>query len=211
MSGTGGRSLRSRRMEEKLLAAAGEAGLEPPDLELLGRAHKLAMEPRERGLPSDHDPAFLHPARTVLILLGDMEERGVGVLVVGALAESRSPELRVPPERAEALLREAGPEAWGWWRALPEPGWRDAEAETADLIELLLSVSEPVRRVALAEALDHLRHAHRWEDPADRARAARLARRVFGPLAARVHPTLERRLSWWNERVGSTLEGERAG
>lgn len=208
---------RARRMEERLLRVASERGLDRGALDLLGRSFRRAVGVRARTLPSDHHPAFLHPARTALILLDDVGETRPATLVLGVLAESRSPELRVPaegPAGAGPLLREAGSGAQEWWDALPQPEWdgsapgREGDVADADarLLEELVTAPEPVRRVALAEALDHLRHAHRWEREADRIRAARLARGVFGPLSARVHPQLERRLAWWNGRVGSTLD-----
>jgi hypothetical protein len=166
-------------------------------------------EAGENALPSDQHPAFLHPGRTVLILLGDFEEYDPRLLAAGALAESRDLELRLSPEVAsEALETEAG--AFEIWESLPSIQWHSSgnlptsDVDAALLEELVLAPGE-VQRVAMAEALDHLRHAHLWESSEERRRAATLAREVFEPLSSRVHPTLERRLRWWLRRVSPKL------
>jgi hypothetical protein len=166
-----------------------------------------------RALPSDQHPAFLHPGRTVLILLGDLDETDPRLLSVGALAESRDLDLQLSPDVArEALRGEEG--AFELWAGLPSIRWRDganpsdsdANPDTdAALLEELVLAPQEVQRVAMAEALDHLRHAHLWESAAERKRAADLAREVFEPLSSRVHPTLERRLRWWLRRVSPGL------
>jgi hypothetical protein len=72
------------------------------------------------------------------------------------------------------------------------------------LAEALVTASDPVPVIALAEYLDQLRHLRLWADPERvRARAA-TASRILVPFAARVHPVLARRFEWWARRVGRT-------
>jgi hypothetical protein len=156
-------------------------------------AFDRAMEVRHLLLSSEDDPRYLHPGRVVLILLGDVEEDDPGVLGAGALAESREMELRV-----------------GSAPALPLPDWGrgfGGEMSDSELLEALITLPTDMQGVAMAEALDQLRHAHLWSDPAHRARAAALGQGVFLPLAPRVHPAMERRLRWWVRRVGPGLTG----
>jgi (p)ppGpp synthase/HD superfamily hydrolase len=54
-----------------------------------------------------------------------------------------------------------------------------------------------VQRIALAERLDQLRHAHLWPDPERRRRAHQEALSVYSPLAERASPKLARRYAWW--------------
>jgi len=201
---------RGRRMGERVVRAARKAGLDPSAVDRVARAHRLGMAPREPGrggLPSEQHPAYLHPGRTALILLQDVGERDPRVLAVGLLAESRELELRVDPEEVEAF---GGPEFAAWWRALPMPDWRgsgDGDAlPDEELLEALVLAPEPIQRVALAEALDQVRHAHLWASPEERRRARELVEGVFGPVAPRVDPVLDRRFAWWRRRVGPGLD-----
>jgi hypothetical protein len=155
------------------------------------------------ALPSDQDPAYLHPGRVVLILIQDLDERDPDLLSAGALAESRQPELRVSAKVAEHAL---GPDGYAVWRALPPMNWSATGGATdGEVLEALVTADDSVRRIALSEALDQLRHAHRWESGDERARAAELAREVLAPAATRTHAGLERRFNWWIRRVGESL------
>jgi hypothetical protein len=139
----------------------------------------------------------------VLILLEDVAEIDPRVLAVGALTESRRDELRLDSERVERLLAPSQvrmrstlgdlSEGTQWWRALPPLGW-------------VVTAPPPVQRIALAEALDQIRHAHLWSSLEDRRRAVAIARRVMHPLATRVDDVLARRYDWWLRRVGPALE-----
>jgi hypothetical protein len=197
---------RARRMEERVLRAANEAGAAPGALPLLGRAYRAAIGPRESGegaLASDHDPAFLHPGRTVLILASELGEADAEVLAIGAVAESRNLEFRLSPGQVSELL---GPAGGSRWRDLPEIGWEGrGEEGVEELLEALVTADPLVQRIALAEALDQLRHAHLWSSAAERARAAVLAEKVFVPVAPRAHALLDRRFRWWSRRVGPAL------
>ena len=57
--------------------------------------------------------------------------------------------------------------------------------------------AEPVRLVALAERLDHLRHAHLRQDLGAAREAWERASRVYLPVAERTDRTLARRYASW--------------
>lgn len=200
--------VRGRRMGERVLRTARKAGLGPAEVEGVSRAYRIAMAPRDPdrgGLPSEDHPAYLHPGRTALILLEDVGERDPEVIAAGILAESRDLRLRVEPRDVEALgLAKAGV----WWSALPAPDWGDARDSDRDLalLEALVVAPVPVQRIVLAEALDQVRHAHLWRSRAQRRRARELVEGVFGPLAPRVDPVLDRRFTWWRRRVAPGIE-----
>ncbi len=201
-------------MGERISSAAKQSGLSPTDIGRVLTAYAIAMGPREvgpRAAASDQHPSFLHPGRTVLILLQDVEESDPRALALGALAESRDILWSVTDTDAALALQvfgEQGTEVLDWWRALPFPNWFGSDEEetaTEEYTERLVTAAEPQQRIVLAEALDHLRHAHLWVDGSEQTRAADLASTVLGPVAERLHPTLGRRYEWWNRRVGSAL------
>ncbi len=206
-------------MGERIARSAIKAGVASDAVPILLRAYAVAMAPRDSGpraLPTDQHPAFLHPGRTVLILLDDLGETDPRILAVGALAESRDTELRVRRKNALRALEGLGDteeEAFGWWKALPRLDWSATEDEKQgtgeDFLERLVTASEPLQQVVLAEALDHLRHAHLWPSRSDQLRALELAESVLKPVADRTHPALERRYSWWTRRVGQSLRSVR--
>lgn len=205
-------SPRTRRMAERIARVVADVGVPAEGVAEVGGAFARAMTPRESGpsaLPSDRHHDFLHPGRTVLILASDLGEAEVSVLALGALVESRHEELGVGAAAVAELLEDRHPEALEWWHTLPRPEWDPvaAEASPADdeLLEGLVTAPEPVQRVALSEALDHLRHAHLWESAAERARAVEIARTALAPAAARTHPVLDRRYAWWLRRVGPAI------
>jgi hypothetical protein len=196
-------SERGRRMEERVLRSAAEIHVPVSGRELLRRALRAAMRPREQGpaaLPSDQHPAFLHPGRTALILLGDLDETDPQVLAVGAMVESRDSGLRVDQETVLSLV---GPGGLTVWRAV-------LDEDEEDLLERLVTSDPVVQRIVLAEALDHVRHVHLLADRDEQARAVLRVESVYGPLASRVHPVLDRRFDWWLRRVGYPLR-RRAG
>lgn len=199
-------SPRARRMGDRVAEALVRAGRSSEQVSRIGRAYTEAILAREGGdaaLPSDRHPAFLHPGRTILILLDDLDEDRPVALAAAALAESRDIPLRVSFDQARGWDEEAA----RLQEELPEVPWRAVDREDADavLLEELVTAPTQVRRIALAEALDQIRHAHLWERPGDRARAAELTRRVFAPTAERTHPTLARRFRWWERRVAPAL------
>jgi hypothetical protein len=178
-------------MAERVVRTAHGTATPARSLPLLGRAHALAMEPRLRLRIDGHAPDFLHPGRSALILLLDVGEADPGVLAAAMLTESERPELRVSRERIVEALAPEGDESVvadvaRWVAEVPLPG-------DDDLVERLVIAEPEVQRVALAERLDQLRHAHLWGD-VERMRAVHaLAEAVYAPFAVRVHPRLAHR------------------
>ena len=72
-----------------------------------------------------------------------------------------------------------------------------------DLAERLWGAEPDACRAALAERLDHLRHAHLWPDLDERRRAHEEAVSVYAPMAERTHPQLAHRYAWWCRMFGA--------
>jgi hypothetical protein len=152
------------------------------------------MVPRFAGLDDDHDPRFLHPGRTAVILMDDVGVTDPRALATAILTETECPGLAAgpptDPEEVDALAL-VGREA----SSIP----RMADEES--LAEDLLTATAPLPLIALAEYLDQLRHLRLWADE-DRIRArGETAARVLVPVATRVNAVLARRLDWWVRRV----------
>ncbi|HKJ02763.1 MAG TPA: hypothetical protein VJ997_09920 [Longimicrobiales bacterium] len=179
---------RGTAMAVSLARTARSFGVSPEGIALLGRAHALAMKPRVAAFDDDHHPLYLHPGRTVLVLLRDVACVDGAVLAAAALAESEDAALRVTDASVRADL---GARVADLVRAVPSPGSRS-------LSEELLGVGESVCLVALAERLDHLRHAHlRDADEAWRRSIHAQAEAVYLPMAERTHPRLAQRYRHW--------------
>ena len=86
---------RGSAMAASVLRTARTFGMPREDLPLLSRAHALAMEPRVAALADDHHPLYLHPGRTVLVLLRDAEVRDVVLLATAAVTESEDARFRI--------------------------------------------------------------------------------------------------------------------
>ncbi len=178
---------RARAMAASVARTARSRGVGAPGLALLNRAHALAMGPRVEMLPDDRHPMLLHPGHTVLVLLHDVGLTDTDLLAAAALTESEDGELRIPGVRVRA---EVGDEVGALVEAVPRAG---ADA----LAEVLVTAPLGVRLVALAERLDHLRHAHLREDLTWGWTAYQEATRVYLPVAERTHPRLADRYRYW--------------
>lgn len=168
-----------------------------PAPERLEEAFRSAMGPRHRLLSDDHDPRYLHPARTALVLMDDVGMADPVWLAAAILAETCSPELRWTPDRE---LTEADALREAWVRAASLPAMDDPE-----LAERLVTSPREAALVTLAEHLDQLRHLRLWAGAPTVRRATRAAQMVLLPVARREHPVLARRLEWWVRRVGTGL------
>jgi hypothetical protein len=172
-------------MERRIVRTGGGLGLGGPDLALLRLAFSAGME--ARLVLDDHDPDFLHPARTALILMEDARVADPRVLAAGLVLETRDPALRTPSEVVQRL--DAGVAAIV--TAIPGPG-----AEPGDRLERLVALSEQAALAAVAERLDHARHLHlrpesEWWSYHDSMC------RVYRPFAQRTHAVLAGRIEWW--------------
>jgi (p)ppGpp synthase/HD superfamily hydrolase len=185
---------RREAMAVSLERTARALHLPEPAIDLVGRAYTLAMRPRVDAL-DEHDAAYLHPGRTVLVLLQDVGPLPGDVLAAAAAHESADAALRVPLEEAR---RELGQGVADLVASCPLPG---DEA----LAERLVTLEENARLVALAERLDHLRHAHLRHDP-EWWRALRAeVEFAWAPVAERTHPRLADRYRAWLRAMGRRL------
>lgn len=175
-------------MAASLVRAARFTGVGPDGIHALSQAYALAMEPRVAALEDDHHPLFLHPGRSVLVLLRDVFCKDGPLLAAAALVESEDAQLRVSTSDVRAGL---GAEIADLVGAVPLPG-------TDSLAEALVTADRRVRLLALAERLDHLRHAHlREADERWRADAHAEACAIYWPVAERTHPRLAQRYAHW--------------
>ncbi len=174
-------------MAASVARTARSHGVEAEGISLLSRAHAVAMEPRVSALEDPRHPVLLHPGHTVLVLLHDASLTDATLLAAAALTESEDAAFRIPLDR----VREIGGDAVAQVvDAVPHSG---SEA----LVEALVTAPVGVRLVALAERLDHLRHAHLRDDPAWGWTAHQEATRVYLPLAERTHERLADRYRYW--------------
>lgn len=155
-------------------------------------AYRLAMEPRVATLEDRH-PDFLHPARTVLVLLLDAGVRDGVLLSAAALCESRRPELAVPVRRAAGA---AGPAVGRLVGAVPVP-----ETSGVELLEDLVASAPDVLLLAVAERLDHARHLHLAPREEWRPFHA-TACSAYAVAARRTGPRLAGRFAVWCQRFG---------
>ena len=174
---------RWERMADRLDRTAPIHGVDDAGRSLIEQAFRAAMVPRLKAVPDDHHPDYLHPGRTTVILLDDVGLGEPVALAAACLVDTQRPELE-PSNRD--LLDRVGPEVLDFRERVPRAG-------SERLLEDLLASEPQVALVALAERLDHLRHAHLWGD----LEAARVAHAegsgVYLAVAERTHPLLARR------------------
>ena len=188
---------RDQAMEARVGRTLEDEGWPVADIGRVRAAHRLAMTPRIERLVDPHHPDFLHPGRTVLILILDAGFRDLAGLAAAALVESEREDLRVD----RSVIRDAlGPEVADWVAAVP--------LDPEGLAEALVTAGKGVRTVALAERLDHCRHAKFWPDREARVRILEQAETTFGPVAERTDPALARRFVRWSGAFVRTLRRE---
>ena len=180
-------------MARRLAGEVAGAGIRGEALFQVLEAYRLAMVPRMERLVGD-DPAFLHPARSALILLADVGGATPSVLAASILVESEEAELRAGAERVEEVLGRAVAEVL---ESVPSSG--------PGLLPRLLAADEDARLITLAERLDQVRHVH-LRSPGALRRMHRQTRDIYLPVASRTHRTLERRFRRWYDATA-----ERAG
>ncbi|MDP2957158.1 MAG: hypothetical protein Q8N53_12115 [Longimicrobiales bacterium] len=186
-------------MAASIARAARSVRMSEGGILVLNRAHALAMEPRVAALDDDHHPLFLHPGRTVLILIRDAGCADPGMLAAAALVESEDAEFRTDAAAIRASLGDEVAELVG---SVPL-------ARTESLAEVLVTATDPVRMIALAERLDHLRHAHLRDAGREwRVLVHAEAGAVYLPVAMRTHPRLTERYQHWCQAFARRLERE---
>jgi hypothetical protein len=193
---------RGAAMIRRVVFTARTTGVADEGLTLLEWACRTALELREAALDDDHDPHYLHPARSALILLQDTGELNPVLLAAAVLTESQRPDLAL----ADAMLRESCPIAFRA-RLGPVLALRGAipAADDPARLEELVAADEAVRRVALAERLDHVRHVHMWPAGGDVRAMLAEVEALWEPLAIRTHERLARRFRRWSVGTGRKL------
>ncbi len=159
------------------------------------------------------DVRYLHPGRTVLILLDDAGVRDEAVLMAGAFLETWHPALAATPDADgggfadAARLLEAERRMPGLLERIPVP----AGAEDDDALrEALVTADSDARTVALVERLDHARHLHlyprdEWEVLYGNVRA------VYLPVAEWAGGSLAARYRRWTDAFARRLQREWGG
>jgi hypothetical protein len=168
-----------------------EAGyrLPPDEVQRVARAVTEALRLREDAVSDDHDSRYLHPARTVLILMSDADCRIATALVAAPFVEGIDDALVAPIEVVEDV---AGSAAARLRAAVPlaSPHADDT------LLEALVCADHDAAVIALAEHLDQVRHLQFRPDLDWRALHAGVER-VYVPAARRICPQLGRRFDRW--------------
>ena len=187
---------RAEEMAASVERAGRAYGLSPETIAIVGRAYALGMEPR-RGALDEHDPAYLHPGRCVLILLQDVGPLPAEILAAAAAHESEDARVRTPL----AAVREAlGDGVADVVESIPLPGDEQLAAR-------LVMLDDGARLAALAERLDHLRHAHLRNDPAWWRALREETRAAWAPVAERTHSRLADRYRAWLRAMDRRLGG----
>ncbi|HUF50592.1 MAG TPA: hypothetical protein VMN60_07165 [Longimicrobiales bacterium] len=174
---------RGGAMIERVHAEA-RAALSADDARCVRDAVAIAISAREPHVHDDHDPRYLHPGRTVRVLLMDTPLRAATALAAAALADSVDAALAAAPDAVGAAVAQLV-------NALPLPGAGDD-----DLLERLITADADAALAALAERLDQARHLHLRRDlDWDRFHAS--IRADYTPAARRLCPQLARRFERW--------------
>lgn len=183
---------RAETMAAKLAGYAERAHIRP---DVLVAAYELSVARRLRLLGDVFHEDLLHPARTALILITDAGCIDDAVLTAATLVDTEFPELQ--PTQSE--IRTAFGERVGdLVAAVPNPAGNEA------LLEDLVVAPHDVALIALAERLDHARHLHfreraLWTDFYAQING------VYLPLAGRLSPPIQQRLSHWSGAFAKRL------
>lgn len=158
------------------------AVLSDSDTHLVRDALAAALTARDAQIGDDHDARYLHPARTIRILIADGDCRSVDALAAAAFVDTVDAGL-APVPTVPALRDFAD--------AVPRP------CDDGDrLLERIVTADVDIALVALAERLDHARHLHLRDDLPWHAFHAQI-RHVYFPAARRISARIARRLEHW--------------
>jgi (p)ppGpp synthase/HD superfamily hydrolase len=168
------------------------------------RAVAAALRLRQDDVRDDHDPRYLHPARTVLILLSDVGCRSVDTLAGAPFVDSVDAALA---GGVEAALSAGGAVAAELCGAVPVPNGSVSEADAStELVEALISAPHDAALIALAERLDQVRHLQ-FRPELDWFAMHATAEHVYAPVARHLNPALGRRYDRWVEAFRRRLMG----
>ena len=145
------------------------------------------MAPRLAVIDDDHDPDYLHPGRTIVVLLDDVGLADPVALAAACLLDTRREDLEAPDGE---VTKRVSPAVTAFRNAVPR-------SSSSTLLEDLLASGSDIVLVALAERLDQVRHAHLWGNLAEARAAHEEVSEVYLKMAQRTHAQLARRyLSW---------------
>jgi len=181
-------------MADRVDRTAANAGVDRSGRDLIGKAMEAAMSLRWAAIDDDHHPDYLHPGRTVVILLDDIGLTDPVALAAACLLDTRRDDLE-PSDRD--VTQDVSPAVTAFRREVPRSG-------SVTLLEDLLASEPEVVLVALAERLDQVRHAHFWGDRSEARAAHQEAAEVYLKMAERAHARLAARYNSW---CGAFREG----
>jgi hypothetical protein len=188
---------RGRAMGARLVREARALGVDPDALSRILIAHDLAMAVRDRAVPDDHDPDYLHPGRSALVAMTDGGVLDARTLETVIVFDSLRGDLAPADESVRAAC---GAEIVAVRAALPRGSMSPGQIK-----EVLLDLDGPVAIGVLAEALDHARHAHLGEDPVVMGEVLSQVERAYHPVAGRVSPPLAARFEHWGRHFRKRL------
>jgi (p)ppGpp synthase/HD superfamily hydrolase len=171
--------------------AAG-VGLDRLGRDLIAKAMEAAMSPRLAAIDDDHDPDYLHPGRTAVVLLDDVGLADPVALAAACLLDTHRDDLQ-PSDRE--VTEQVSPAVTAFRSAVPR-------SSSVTLLEDLLASELDVTLVALAERLDQIRHAHLWGDLSQARAAHEEASEVYLKMAERTHARLAARYASWCRAFG---------
>lgn len=171
---------RARAMLERVRTEA-RAAVGAVDADTIAAALETALRARDRAIDDDHDPRYLHPARTIRIAIADGPCTNTGALAAGAFIDTVDAWLVPEPP---APLKP-------WVDAVPVAG-----ADRDLLLERIITADPDAAVIALAERLDQVRHVHLRHDRDARAAHAEV-RAICIPAARRVSAVIARRFEHW--------------
>ena len=184
---------RWEQMADRVDRTAYAVGVDRSGRDLIGTAMAAARTPRLAVIDDDHDPDYLHPGRTAVVLLDDVGLADPVALAAACVLDTRRVDLE-PPDREVTEYVSAAVMAFR--SVVPRPG-------SVTLLEDLLASEPDVVLVALAERLDQVRHAHMWGDLAEARAAHRQASEVYLKIAERTHARLAARYASWCRSFGA--------
>ena len=183
---------RWEQMSDRVDRTAAALGVDRSGRDLIGTALEAAMARRVAAIDDDHDPDYLHPGRTVVVLMDDVGLVDPVALAAAGVLDTRRGDLE-PSDRE--VTEHVSAAVTAFRNAVPRP-------ESDTLLEDLLASGHDVVLVALAERLDQIRHAHMWGDRAEARAAHQEASEVYLKMAERVHARLAARYTQWCRAFG---------
>lgn len=151
---------------------------------------------RDAIVEDDHDSRYLHPARTIRIMIADGECRSVDALAAAAFVDTVDRELVPPPPDRLHAITAAVPAPFAGEPDAGEPDAEEPDPHDDQLLERLVTADIHVGLIAVAERLDHARHIHLRND-IDRPSFHAEVRSVYAPAARRIAAPIARRLDRW--------------